>query len=243
MIRPERIRSPELMDQEEVDAAELARSLADLEGVNRWLGGSRVVLEALAPLLRKTQGEEIRVLDVATGSADIPIALVRRARMAGVALRVVATDAHPGTLEVARRRVAGHPSISVEEADALALPFPDGAFHFAMCHTALHHFDPPDAVRVLAELGRVATTAVVVTDLVRSRVGLAAARLLAATLWRRHPVTRHDGPVSVRGAYTVAEIRALAAEAGLGPSYVRSYFFYNRMSLVARPQAGNGAGR
>ena len=243
MRRPPRLRSPELMDQEEVDAAELARSLTDLERVNRWLGGSRVALEALAPLLRRTEGGEIRVLDVGTGGGDIPMALVKRAQKAGVALRVVATDAHPRTLEAARRRVAGHPSITVEEANALSLPYPDGSFHFAMCHTALHHFDPPEAVRALAELGRVATAAVVVTDLVRSWVGLAAARVMAATIWRRHPVTRHDGPASVRGAYTVAEIRALAREAGLGPPYVRTYFFYNRMSLVARPNDGAGAGR
>lgn len=236
MRPPERRRSTELMDETGVDRAELARSLADLERVNRWLGGTRVVLEALAPLLRRIEGGEIRVLDVATGAADIPIALARRARRAGVPLRVIATDAHPATVDMARRRVEGEPAVTVEEADALALPYPDGSFHFAMCHTALHHFDPPEAVRVLAELGRVATTAVVVTDLVRSRVGIAAVRLMAATIWRRHPVTRHDGPVSVRGAYTASEIRALAQQAGLGPAYVRSYFFYNRVSLVARPR-------
>jgi SAM-dependent methyltransferase len=235
VIRPARRRSPELMDEQRVDAAELGRSLADLERVNRWLGGSRVALDALEPLLRACDAPEIRVLDVGTGSADIPLVLARRARELGVDVRITATDAHRSTIEVARERAAGERAVTVERADALALPYADGAFHFAMCHTALHHFDPPDAVRVLAELGRVASRAVVVTDLFRSWTGLAAVRLLAATIWRRHPVTRHDGPVSVRGAYTAAELRALAREAGLREPRTRSYILFNRMSLVARP--------
>ncbi|MBW3629235.1 MAG: methyltransferase domain-containing protein [Gemmatimonadetes bacterium] len=236
MRPPERVRAPELMDAPEVDAAELERSLDDLERVNRWLGGSRVVLEALAPLLRRIDGEDVRVLDVGTGSADIPIVLARRARKVGVAMRIVATDAHPSTVVVARRRAAGERTITVEQADALALPYPDGAFHFAMCHTAMHHFDPPEAVRVLAELGRVSTRAVLVTDLVRSWTGVAGVRLMAATIWRRHPVTRHDGPVSLRAAYTPAELSEMAQQAGLGRHYIRTHFFFNRMALVAEPR-------
>ena len=233
MIHPARRRSAELMDGAGVDGAELARSLADLRGVNRWLGGTRVVLESLGPLLRRAAGRETRVLDVATGAADIPLALVRWAREEKVALRVVATDGHPLTVAIARGHAAGEPAVTVEVADALALPYPDGAFDFAMCHTALHHFDPPDAVRLLAELRRVATRGVVVTDLLRSWTGLAAVRLLAATVWRGHPVTRHDGPASIRGAYTLAELRDLARRAGLGEPRVRSWFFFNRAALVA----------
>lgn len=235
MIRPTRRRSPELMDAPTVDVAELARSLADLERVNRWLGGSRVVIHSLGPLLRRAGGGEIRVLDVGTGSADIPLALARWAARAGLDLHIVATDLHPLTVRVARERTTGEPRIVVEEANALALPYADGAFDFSMCHTALHHFDPPDAVRALAELGRVASKGVVVTDLVRSWVGIAGVRLLAATVWRRHPITRHDGPVSLRGAYTAREVLALAREAGLRRARTKEHLLANRVALVAEP--------
>ena len=221
------------MDAAGVDGAELARSLTDLEMVNRWLGGARVAIEALGPLLRPAGGGEIRVLDVATGSADIPLALARWARREGLGVRVLATDAHPRTVAVARERAAGDPGVAVEQADALALPYADGAFDFATCHTALHHFDPPEAVRLLAELRRVATRGVVVTDLLRSWTGLAGVRLLAATVWRRHPITRHDGPASIRAAYTLRELRDLARRAGLGEARARSWFFFNRVALVA----------
>lgn len=233
MRAPDRAAAREMMDAEEVDPAQLARSLADLRTVNRWLGGIRVALHALAPLLRDVRGEA-SVLDVATGSGDIPIALARWARANGISVRVLATDNHPVTLAQARQHAAMEPRICIASADALELPYDDGAFHIAMCHTALHHFRPDAAVRLLSELNRVATVGVAVTDLERSRIGIVVANALAATVWRRHPITRHDGPVSARAAYTAAEVRCMAAAAGMQNIEIRTSFFANRLALVSR---------
>src|SRR5690606_23261255 len=117
------------------------------------------------------------------------------------------------TVEAAVAATSGDPDIEVVEGDALALPFGDRAFDIAMCHTMLHHFDTPDAARVIGEMDRVARWGIVVTDLARSRPALLGARALAATIWRSHPVTRHDGPVSVRAAFTPSEIAALMPDA------------------------------
>lgn len=225
------------MDLPDQDPAELATSLADLRRVNRWLGGTRVVMAHLVPMVRRL-GRPCRVLDVATGSADIPLALAAWASGEGREVQVLATDLHAVTLEAARRATAHEPAVAVAEADALALPFDDGAFDFALCSTALHHFDErADAVRVLREMDRVARHGVVVNDLARSRLALAGARLLAATVWRRHPVTRHDGPLSVRRAFTAAELRELAGEAGLTTARVHAHLPF-RVALVVDRTAG-----
>lgn len=206
----------ELMDRPDADPVELARSLADLRSVNRWLGGRRVVLRHLSRLLPPEPGREYSLLDVATGSADIPLAVLAWARRTGRRVRITATDVHPATLEEARRRARPHPEIAVEAADALRLPYPDGAFDVSLLCTALHHFDEEgDAAAVLRELARVSRRGVVVSDLRRTRLAFLGARLLAATVWRSHPITRHDGPLSVRRAFTVAELRGLAERAGL----------------------------
>lgn len=219
------------MDLPDQDPDDLATSLADLRRVNRWLGGTRVVMSHLAPMVRRL-GRPCRVLDVATGAADIPLAVTAWASREGREVQVVASDLHPVTLESARRATAREPAISVAEADALALPFGDGAFDFALCSTALHHFDRrADAVRVLRELDRVARHGVVVNDLARSRLALAGARLLAATVWRGHPLTRHDGPLSVRRAFTAAELWELAREAGIDTARVHAHLPF-RVALV-----------
>lgn len=229
----------ELMDEPAADRAELLRALRDLRVVNRWLGGTRVMLRHLRGMISRLPQESYRILDVATGSADIPLALAGWTRQRGLDVQILATDAHPQTVAMARELTSIEPSVAVEEADALALPYMDNEFDFALCSMALHHFDGEDAVQVLRELDRVAAHGVVVSDLLRSRFGLWGARLLAATLWRRSEFTRHDGPLSVRRAFTVAELRELAGAAGLRGARVRSHHLFRVSLVVDRTRSGD----
>lgn len=226
--------APELMDQPEIPRAALSRALADLRVVNRWFGGTRTALRAVLPEIRKSESERIEVLDVGTGSGDIPYALVRAGRREGRSLRLTATDLHPGSVAIAAVRLQQEPAIEVLQADGLSLPFADGAFDITMSHTALHHFDDDQAVRLLKELSRCASQAVVVTDLVRGRLPLATVGLLARSLWRDHPITRHDSVVSIRAAFTASEAAGLARDAGLHEVRIQRHPFF-RFSLVARP--------
>lgn len=222
----------ERMDEPGQDPAELGRSLADLRGVNRWLGGYRVVLHHLDRLVARHPRPAYRVLDVATGSADIPLKISAWARRKGIRMGIVATDLHATTLEYARRQAAADPDVRVEPADALDLSYADGAFDFALCSTALHHFDARDQLLcVLRELDRVAGIGGIINDLRRSRPALVGANLLAATFWRTHPVTRHDGPLSVRRAFTPAELDDLARAAGLPGARVHAHVPF-RVALV-----------
>ena len=222
----------EWMDEPGQDPAQLGRSLADLRAVNRWLGGYRVVLRHLAALVARHPRPTYRVLDVATGSADIPLKVAAWARARGIAMEIVATDNHPTTLAYARRHAAGDAAIRVEPADALDLPYGDDAFDVVMINTSLHHFDArEELLRVLGEMRRVARIGGIVNDLRRSRPALLGARLLAATFWRRHPVTAHDGPLSVRRAFTAGELEELARAAGLPGARVHRHEPF-RVALV-----------
>ncbi|HEX2080593.1 MAG TPA: methyltransferase domain-containing protein [Longimicrobium sp.] len=222
----------ERMDEPGQDPVQLGLSLADLRGVNRWLGGYRVVLSHLGRLVARHPRARYRVLDVATGSADIPLRIAAWARARGIGMDIVATDNHPTTLELARRHAAGEAAVRVEAADALRLPYGDDAFDVALISTALHHFDArEELLRVLGEMRRVARIGGIVNDLRRSRPALAGARLLAATVWRTHPVTAHDGPLSVRRAFTPAELDELARAAGLPGARVHRHEPF-RVALV-----------
>jgi len=222
---------PELMDRPGADPTQLDRSLRDLREVNRWLGGRATAVGRVLDIARRVPSRPVRVLDTGTGGADIPLALSVAARRLGLPVTITATDLHPTTLAFAGRVTAGDPSITVMPADLLALPFADGAVDIAMCCTTLHHFDGDEALLALRELGRVARWGVVVTDLARSRPALLGAGLLAATVWRRRPITRHDGPVSVRAAFTPRELRDLGELAFGEPFRVRRHPGF-RLSLT-----------
>ena len=216
---------PEQMDAPEVDTSALHDALRHLSRFNGALGGRRALVRTVGSLLRRPGGEPGRLLDVATGYADFPVALARWCRRAGVPLEIVATDLHPATLGFAERHVqkaTDRGTIRLQVADARHLPFGDGSFHVATCNTALHHFDDADAAAVLRELARVARVAVVVSDLRRGWTALLGARLLAATVWRRNALNRHDGPLSVLRSWTPAELAALAEAAGLRGAIVRA---------------------
>jgi SAM-dependent methyltransferase len=227
----ERVRhAPELLDAPAHDRTELEESLGQVAQVNRFLGGLRAAWLPVQRLLRERA--PLRILDVGTGSADIPLHLARRARRAGAAVTITATDVHPQMLEVARARTARAGCISVEAADALDLPYPDGSFDVVLLSLTLHHFEAAGQVRVLEEAGRVARRAVVVNELERCRPNYVGARLLAATVWRGNRLTRHDGPLSVLRAFTAPELEALAHAAGLRVERSERRFFF-RLVLVA----------
>jgi SAM-dependent methyltransferase len=222
------------MDEVGQDPEELAESLRDLQVVNRWLGGSRTAVRRLGPMIRRLAAgleRPVRLLDVATGSADLPLQLVEWSRRQRLRLQVVAVDFHPTTAALALEATAGEPAIHVVRANALDLPFADAVFDLSFCSTALHHFDWPDATRVLREMDRVARSGLLVSDLRRNRAALLGARALAATLWRRRRITRHDGPRSVAAAFTVQELRSLARAAGIDAAALRAEPLF-RLSLV-----------
>lgn len=220
----------ERLDAGTHDQAELARSLAQVAAVNRFLGGTRAVLHAVADTMPRTGA--LRVLDVGCGSADVPLALAADLARRGRTARIVATDLHPQILAVARQRVRAEPAITLARADARRLPFRDAAFDIGLMSLTLHHFEDDEPVIVLRELARVART-IIVNDLERNWPNYLGARALALTVWARNRLTRHDGPLSVRRSFTRPELIDLARRAGLHDVRVRRRFFY-RLVLTAR---------
>jgi hypothetical protein len=127
-------------------------------------------------------------------------------------VRVVVVDRDAATIALARRRTAGYPEISLVQADAAALPLRQGVADVAVIALTLHHLDRDTAVACLDAMTAAARTAIV-NDLLRTPLTLALV-WLATRLLRLHPVSRHDGPVSVRRAWSAEELAALAARAG-----------------------------
>ena len=234
-----RAEASEWIDSNEPCESDFAVCFQDIERVNRFLGGTRALLAALAPQITALPPRPgpVRLLDVCTGSADIPRALVgasKRGVFGGHKLEIVATDNHPKVLAYARQATPAsvYPEITVACADAFALPYENGAFDFALCSMAFHHFAPDDCASVLREMARVARHGVVVNDLRRDR--MACALIWGLTrLVRAHYLTVHDAPLSVLRAYTPDEFRQIARHAGLGDcSQVRRAPMY-RMVLSA----------
>lgn len=231
-----RSEAAELMDAPGgLDPAELAANFRDIRRVNALLGGTHVVLRHLPGLLDLVPPDRpVSVLDLATGSADIPLALQRWACRQGRQLAITASDVADDMLAVADTHLRGEPGIVLAKHDARDVPLPDRSFDLVLCSLALHHFSPEEAVRVLQEMRRLARTGAIVNDLTRSRTGYAAA-WLAAQFTTRNRLTRHDAPLSVKRAYTPVELRDLLRQAGIAHARVTTHPMF-RMAAVWRSE-------
>jgi demethylmenaquinone methyltransferase / 2-methoxy-6-polyprenyl-1,4-benzoquinol methylase len=88
-----------------------------------------------------------RALDVATGTGDLAVELARRVTPGG---EVVGSDFSEGMLERARRKSA---AVRWEQANALALPYPDDGFDAATVGFGARNFS--DLEQGLREMARV----------------------------------------------------------------------------------------
>jgi SAM-dependent methyltransferase len=227
--REEHVR--ELLDGP-VPAAERAASLADVAWLNAWFAGHRLTLRAVRQASGSGAGKALRVLDVGGGNGDLARRLVRWGRGRGRSVRVVVVDTESDALRLARSAAPGGGELLLVRADAAALPFRPGSMDVAVAALVLHHLDPDAAVMALREMATVAR-GVVVSDLLRSRLSLVLV-WLATRIFRCHPISRYDGPLSVRRAYAPEELRMLARRAGLGRLEVRRHPLWGRLLAVAR---------
>jgi SAM-dependent methyltransferase len=200
----------ELMDRPDSSTPELARALVNLQKLNRHFGSYRIIRHFLNRWLKP--GETVTILDACTGFGDIPRLVVEWARRRGSHVKVLAVDMQAATLDIARRRSTLFPEISYVQGDIRSFE-PGDRFDIVLCSLALHHFAWREAMEILQRLSRLSGRAVLISDLVRSVSGILGVYLLTSTVFR-HPMTKFDGRLSIRRAFSFAEMRSLAFEAG-----------------------------
>ena len=215
----------ELLDGDRLDALELRKNLREMAMLNRLPGGVGDSVRAVERLLGEQR--EATVLDVGTGSGDFVRRLRRRRHV-----EMIASDVRPEILEIAARNLAGTNNVSMLLADARSIPLSDGEVDIAHASLLMHHFDPDDAIVALAEMGRVSRLGVVINDLRRGLLPFAMTAVAVLAL-SRGAYTRHDGVLSARRAYTLAELDTLAGRAGLKRAQ-RSGRFWPRVTTVYR---------
>jgi ubiquinone/menaquinone biosynthesis C-methylase UbiE len=232
-VPPRRSDDVELLDGAILDRDELAQNFRDIRRVNHLLGGTAAVLRHLPSIVASLPDDRpVAILDLATGSGDIPVAIARWAARHDRAVEIVASDSSEEILALAREHTAGYPGIELARYDARHVPLPDDSFDIVLCSLSLHHFAPDDAMLVLREMHRLARTGFILNDLVRSRIGYAAA-WVAARLTTRNRLTRNDAPLSVRRAYTPAELASMLRCAGIDTAVVSTHPWF-RMTAVCR---------
>lgn len=229
----------ELIDGSDFSAEEFIENLSDLRRINRWLGGQRALTKRLFPMLKTLQAAgqtRIRLLDVGTGSADIPARIVDWARPRGLKIEFVVIDLNEIAARQALVQTAEYPEIKTVCGDALSLPFADHSFDFVLASLFLHHFETAKAAELLSGFARVAKTAVVINDLRRHPLAYYSIKLLSH-LFTGNRLVRNDAAVSVLRGFAAPDIAEIEIAAGLRLEVFRHfpyrYIFINRRIITA----------
>ncbi|MDP2602371.1 MAG: methyltransferase domain-containing protein [Deltaproteobacteria bacterium] len=221
----------EMMDLPDQPRELLEQDLRNLRIINRRLGNYRNVVRGLTRLVETQQIDRFSLLDVGTGSGDIPAAIARWARRNGVAVRISALESEPVTVAQAALQTRDFSEVTVVRGDGMAPPFHAASFDFVLASQLLHHFSEEQIIRLLRIWSPLARRAIIVSDLVRHPLAYYGIRLLTK-LFTRNAMTRTDAPLSVARAFTLAEWRALLREADVGPFQIFSVFPFRVMALI-----------
>jgi ubiquinone/menaquinone biosynthesis C-methylase UbiE len=209
----ERILEPEVMDtpEEAFDYDQM-----DHAAVNRCF-----VEDLLAQLRTSAGAASLTVLDLGTGTAQIPVELCRR----DSAVKVVAVDAAAHMLSLAALNIdrAGLTDrIEARRVDAKRLPFADKSFAAVMSNSIVHHIPEPHSV--VAEAIRVAAPGGLLffRDLMRPADEATLAQLVQQYAGDANERQQRMFAESLHAALTVEEVQTLVAAEGLPPDAVRA---------------------
>jgi ubiquinone/menaquinone biosynthesis C-methylase UbiE len=153
----------------------------------------------------------MRILDLATGSGDIPRFIVDYGRKVGAKVMIDAVDQQASTVEIARGLSAAYPEIEFLQGDILTLT--REPYDMVVCSLALHHFSEADAVTVLERCRELSKQYVLVSDLRRGPLATVGVFLLTSLLFREK-MTQVDARVSAERAFSFHEFETLAERAG-----------------------------
>jgi len=229
------------MDDPAIDPVEHRRALIGLRRVNKLCQTGKHLSNEILAIAKKNNRNSISILDIGCGSGDVAINVARRlagrieCSVTGWDISQTAVDcaakdwaakdwAAKDWAEQPHRFPATEPSnVQVHFQQADVFQATDARFDVVYCCLFLHHFTEDQAVQVLTRMKQIASVAVVVDDLVRSRLGYVMAQI-GCQLLTRSPVVHFDGPQSVRAAFTESEALGLANQAGMNACSVRRHW-------------------
>jgi ubiquinone/menaquinone biosynthesis C-methylase UbiE len=203
---------PRVLEPEVMDSAEEAR---DYDAMDH----SQVNRVFVADFLSFWKGTGA-VLDLGTGTAQIPVELCRQ----HATVTVVAVDLAEHMLEVAAdnvRRAGLEKRIHLQRIDAKKLPWPEKNFAAIISNSIIHHIPRPELV--LAEMVRMPAPggALFIRDLLRPGADATVRHLVKTYAGDANAHQQKMFDDSLRAALTLDEIRDMVQQLGFDPETVQ----------------------
>lgn len=186
----------EIMDDLDMSGDVLIKTLNQIAGINKWLGGNGLTLDGIKTLLKsQSRDRTIRIVDLGCGNGDMLREVAEFGKKRGYTFELLGIDANQATLDHAIQLSAGFPEISYQKEDVLSEAFETRTYDIALCTLFLHHFDDDTALLFIQKIVERAKIGVVVNDLHRHKLAYYLFKMLTSVM--NNPMVRTDGLISI----------------------------------------------
>lgn len=210
-----RSNEPELMDDPDLDPKALHIALRDIERTNTWLGGNEITIKALRKVLKDfSTDQEISILDVGCGDGAMLRAIAKDPVLSKYSLRLVGLDLSRQSIKSAKEANAQYPNIQYEAVDVLQVSSEQYSCDMVLMTLTLHHFTDQEIPKVLQKCKEIASVAILINDLQRSKIAHGLFRLFSVFFIKGN-VAKNDGLVSIRRGFLKKELYVYAKNLGL----------------------------
>ncbi|MBJ6119947.1 methyltransferase domain-containing protein [Pontibacter sp. BT310] len=225
-----RSNQPELMDDLTLAGEELSKNLRELEIINNWLGGHKVVLDALDKLTANYKNQTITIADIGCGGGDTLTTIAKWANRKNIAVQLTGIDANDFMVTYARQHCQNYSNITIAQHDVFSSAFARQQYDIIVCSLFCHHFTDEQLVQLFRQLYSQARTAVIVNDLHRHWFAYYSIKYITK-LFSGSRLVQNDAPLSVWRAFKRSELQQLMAQAGI-TNYSLRWMWAFRWQLV-----------
>ena len=198
---------PEMMDDLTIPSDLLVENLKELDWLNRYTGGHRLSIVGLKEF-NLDKDKKYHLVDIGCGSGDSMIYMAKWARRKKLNLHFTGVDINFNAIRYLTQHCKEFPEIKGINADWRDYFNGNDEIDFIHCSLFCHHLTTPELENFLIQASLKCKMGVILNDLTRSRM---AYHIVSAftSIMNATPLAKNDGPLSVRKAFTSAEMKNL----------------------------------
>lgn len=228
----QRSETVEIMDDLNCSGAIVDQTLAELEFINKWLGGNSVTLNGLNRILNSCSSDSLKIADLGCGGGDMLMLVRDTLKKNNVKATLTGIDANPNIVAYAKKNAAAYAEINFKVLDVLSDQFRRESFDIVFATLFFHHFTRQQLIGLFKHLTNTTRCGVVINDLHRHPLAYYSIKFLTRT-FSKSPMVVNDAPLSVHRGFTRAELEEILNAAGIS-SFSLKWKWAFRWQLIIR---------
>lgn len=203
----------EIMDDLECSGRVLEQTLRELEFINRWLGGNKITIDAIAQLSRFSRTRDITIADLGCGGGEMLRIINTWGRKNNLKVKLIGIDANPNIIAFARRNLKDCPEIRFETVNIFSREFQEQKYDIVIGTLFYHHFSDDQLVMFFKQLQKQVILGYIINDIHRHWLAYYSIKILTR-LFSRSAMVKYDAPLSVLRAFKKEELAKILEAAG-----------------------------